>query len=89
MAVPLLGFNGFCITQEGCGLTLVYIFFFFGTLCFVLSVVGLVGLAVCCISSCYIFFFFGYSVFSLLASESLGPPTSPRLRKSKSLPCEG
>ena len=35
------------------------------------------------------FFFFWYSVFSLLASESLGPPTSPRLRKSKSLPCEG
>ena len=28
-------------------------------------------------------------MFSLLASESLGPPTSPRLRKSKSLPCEG
>ena len=29
-----------------------FFFFFFGTLCFVLSVVGLVGLAVCCISSC-------------------------------------
>ena len=40
-----------------------FFFFFFGNLCFVLSVVGLVGLAVCCISSCYIFFFLGTLCF--------------------------